>query len=138
MSSDIDYNIVPKNFAHCFNGQCKRAGECLRYQVALATPASRYVVSVVNPVRISLANGDCPFFKSTRKQTFARGMTHLFSSVPYAKALSIKNQMQREWGRTAYYRLYRKETLFTPDKQEFVRQLFLQYGITAPLNSTSI
>lgn len=114
MNFDIDYSTVPKNFAHCFNGQCKRTDECLRYQVALATPATRNFVFLVNPVRIRLSGEDCPFFLTTQKQTVARGMSHLFSSVPYAKALEIKNQMLRQWGRTVFYRLYRKETFLLP------------------------
>ena len=44
-------------------------------------------------------------------------------------AIAIKRQMLTYFGRTHFYRLWRKERLFSPEQQEYVRQLFLERGL---------
>ena len=46
MKPEFNYESVPFDFSHCFCGQCKVADKCLRYQVALRIPESRYSVPV--------------------------------------------------------------------------------------------
>ena len=45
MKPEFNYESVPFDFSHCFCGQCKVADKCLRHQVALRIPESRYSVS---------------------------------------------------------------------------------------------
>ena len=62
MKPEFNYESVPFDFSHCFCGQCKVADKCLRYQVALRIPESRYSVPVINPNNVSpdeLSKGDC-------------------------------------------------------------------------------
>ena len=42
---------VPSRFALCYKSDCRRAGECLRYQVAGCVSGERSVVCVVNLFR---------------------------------------------------------------------------------------
>ncbi len=37
---------VPSRFALCYKSDCRRAGECLRYQVAECVSGERFVVCV--------------------------------------------------------------------------------------------
>lgn len=53
MKPEFNYESVPFDFSHCFCGQCKVADKCLRYQVALRIPESRYSVPVINPNNVS-------------------------------------------------------------------------------------
>lgn len=126
----MDYSIVPKHYACCFNEKCRLAGECLRHLAFLATPPDVITVSIINPARISSAGTDCPYFSSKVKQRFARGMSRLFDPLPYRDAQRVKQQMIEYFGRTRFYRLRSKECTFTPAQQDYVRQLFLQCGIT--------
>lgn len=130
MKPYIDYDTIPAFFARCFNGQCSRCEECLHYQAAIITPPEITTLIIINPTRISSFGDNCPDFKSCVKQRYAQGMAHLFDPLPYAVAQKVKQQMLQQWGQTGFYRLHRKETFFTPEQQEYVRQLFLQYGIT--------
>lgn len=53
MKPEFNYESVPFDFSHCFCGQCKVADKCLRHQVALRIPESRYSVPVINPNNVS-------------------------------------------------------------------------------------
>ena len=108
MNKDFDYNLLPYKFAHCMNGQCKQADKCLRSRAAQHIPIERKTVTFVNPAHTNPANEDCPYFKADQLQQFALGMTHLLAYI---------------------YRLWRKERLFSPEQQEYVRQLFLERGL---------
>ena len=56
-------------------------------------------------------------------------MTHLLAYIPHNDAIAIIRQMLTYFGRTHFYRLWRKERLFSPEQQEYVRQLFLERGL---------
>ena len=129
MNKDFNYDLLPYKFAHCANSQCKRADECLRSKAMQHIPAERKTITLVSPAYANPGNGDCTFFKADRLQQFALGMTELLARIPHNDAVVIKQQMLTYFGRTHFYRLWRKERLFTPEQQKYVRQLFLQRGI---------
>lgn len=128
----MDYSSVPKHYACCFNRECRLAGECLRHLAALATPPEVITVTIINPARISSSGTDCPYFSSRVKQRYARGMSRLLDPLPYRDAQRVKQQMIDHFGRNRFYRLRSKECTFSPEQQEYVRQLFLQCGVTEP------
>lgn len=131
MNSDLDYKSFPVTFMHCFNEQCRRGGQCLRRQMALRIPKERESVLAVNPGHIdSLTGEDCPSFLLDQPQRFARGFSHLFDNVPLQKAFAIKSQMLTYFGRTSFYRCYRKERLIKPSEQERIRQMFLNQKLS--------
>ena len=47
MLENFDYGQVPAQFAHCFRAECRRSGECLRYQIGTCVPKERQSVLVV-------------------------------------------------------------------------------------------
>ena len=59
MLENFDYGQVPAQFAHCFRAECRRSGECLRYQIGTCVPKERQSVLVVNPARIAQSGADC-------------------------------------------------------------------------------
>lgn len=130
MKPNFDYDSSPYNFAHCLNTDCLRAEACLRRQMALRIPLKRATVTVVNPAHTTPTGENCPNFKADSTLRFARGMTHLLDHVPHNDALLIKEHLLSYFGRTQYYRLWRKERLFSPDQQEYIRQLFRKRGLS--------
>ena len=66
MKPEFNYESVPFDFSHCFCGQCKVADKCLRYQVALRIPESRYSVPVINPNNVSPDGENCRYFLMRR------------------------------------------------------------------------
>lgn len=130
MKSEYDYQLLPETFAHCLNEQCERADGCLRRQAALRMPAERGIVTIVNPAHITPTGEDCSYFKADCLLRFARGITHLLDQVPHSDAVVIKQQLLSHFGRTHFYRFWRKERLLSPGQQEYIRQLFLKRGIS--------
>ena len=109
MEETVDYNSMPRDFAHCLNAGCERAGECLRHRMALLMPAERGTVTIVNPRAVDPSGRDCAYFKPGQAVTYALGITRLLDDLPHAKSVVIKQQLIRHFGRTLYYRFRRKE-----------------------------
>lgn len=130
MKPEFDYNSLPYDFIHCLNARCKRADECLRRQATLRMPKERGTVTVVNPGHIVSTGKNCPYFKPDKPLLYALGMTRLLDAVPHSEAMMIKQQMIDYFGQNNYYRFKRKERLFSPEEQEYVRGLFQERGLT--------
>ncbi len=130
MEDSFDYQAVPFGYAHCFNTHCVKGEKCLRHLVALHSTNKYSTLSVVNPNSIPKDTNDCPFFRPIRKIKIAWGVIHLLDEVPYKDTSFIKERMLNYFGRSLYYRFYRKEHSINPEQQEFIRQLFRQKGIT--------
>lgn len=130
MKPNFEYNLVPYNFHHCFNAQCLHATDCLRHQVSLHIPPEREAVTIINPARTTPSKDGCPYFMPDRLGRFALGITHLFDTMPHADAIIIKQQMIDHFKTHTYYRYFRKERLITPSGQQYIRQLFLNRGLT--------
>ena len=105
MKPEFNYESVPFDFSHCFCGQCKVADKCLRHQVALRIPESRYSVPVINPNNVS-PDGE-----------------------NYRKAIAVRRQVYYYFGRSMFYRILHKERHVTPSEQEHIRQIFVNNGI---------
>lgn len=128
MLKKLDYSLVPDDFALCLEKNCLHASTCLRFQASLYIPKERWVVKVVNPERVVPA-GDCPGFMDDSPLKNAYGMEHLLDNIPYRQAKEIRREMREYFGITHFYRLKRKERCFTPEDQQYVRDLLRRYGI---------
>ncbi|MEG1543402.1 MAG: DUF6078 family protein [Tannerellaceae bacterium] len=128
MIEKLDYAMVPGGFTHCFNGNCKHADQCLRHQIARFIPDTHWSVFVVNPVCTD-SDGECKAFLADTPVKYAIGMDHLFDQIPYSEANCIKQKLLNTYGKNTYYRFKRKERIFSPEDQHFIRQVFLSYGV---------
>ncbi|NDV60317.1 DUF6078 family protein [Bacteroides sp. 519] len=129
MKNSLNYESVPRNYAHCFNEQCVRSSQCLRHLVAQNSTSQYDIVSIINPKCIPDKTDQCPFFKNIRKVRLAWGIKHLLDDVPFKDGNSMRRQLLSHFGKTAYYRIYRLEHGLLPKEQEYIRQLFRNHGI---------
>ena len=107
----FDYSMVPAGFAHCFSGDCLKAGQCLRHQITRFIPDDRWSVSTMNPAQIR-PGGNCPGFMTDQPLKYAYGMTHLLDNLLYVQAKAIKHQLLMYYGKAYFYCLKRKERCF--------------------------
>ena len=126
---EFDYTSVPPTFLHCIHTQCSRADNCLRHNLMQHVIPDRAAIRIVNPTTIPENTENCPQFFPDRKMQFALGITHLLDNIPYSKAKNIRSGIYNYLQRNSYYRTLHKERLITPDEQNFIRQLFLEYEI---------
>ena len=89
MKPEFNYESVPFDFSHCFCGQCKVADKCLRHQVALRIPESRYSVPVINPNNVSPDGENCRYFKADRMAVYGLGISRMFDDLNYRKAIAV-------------------------------------------------
>lgn len=129
MENNFNYDSAPGSYAHCFNHQCVRSNKCMRHLVALHCDSRRSTICTVNSAWIPEDTSNCTLFKPIRKIRLAWGIRDLLKNTPYQDAKTLKAQMLNYFGRTHYYRLFRKEHGLTPEQQNFVRQLFRNKGI---------
>lgn len=127
----FDYDSVPQGFAHCLNEQCPQSADCLRRKAALHIPTDCQFIKIVNPTYTPEMNAKCPYYRSGETVRFACGVAHLYDNLPHNAAVAIKRSLLYYFGRSGYYRFYRKESLLNPKDQAFVRQTFRRYGITS-------
>lgn len=129
MIDTLDYSKVPANFVHCLNSDCKQADCCLRYQVTRHIPVAQHSFRIFNPAYLQEKEGDCPKFMSDTPLKYAYGWTHMFDKLVYEKAVEIKNDLLYYYGKSEFYRLKRKEKSFSPQAQQYVRNVFLRNGV---------
>lgn len=133
MENEFNYQAVPYGYIHCFNAHCPKGEKCLHRLVAIHSTNQYPTLSVVNPNCIPDDADACPFYKSIQKIRVAWGVKSLLDDVPYKDATSIKNQLIQYFGRSLYYRFYRKEHSIDPEQQAYIRRVFRQKGIMKEL-----
>lgn len=130
MENEFNYHAVPHNYAHCFNHQCVKSNTCLRHLVATHCTSAQPTIYIVNPVWIPEDTSTCTQFRPIQKIRMAWGVQSLLNNVPYKDARALKSQIISYFGKTHYYRIYRKEYGLTPNQQEFIRRVFRHKGIS--------
>jgi hypothetical protein len=60
---------------------------------------------------------------------YAVGMDHLLDQIPYLEAKRIKQRLLMTYGKNKFYQFKRKERTFSPEDQQYIRQVFRMYGV---------
>lgn len=128
--SQLKNKPVPTNYARCYKEECPKADNCLRHLAMLRTTADTPFINIVNPASTPVDTTACPYFQSAQKLHYAWGVSHLLDKVPFKDGKYIRSQLVGHFGKSQYYRFYRRERPLTPDDQTFIRQVFLRKGIT--------
>lgn len=92
MIDTLNYEKVPVNFTYCFNGACKLADTCLRYQVSRHIPETKRSVRTLNLSYIKTEES-CSEFMSDVPVKYAYGWGHMFDKLIHEKAVAIKDVM---------------------------------------------
>ena len=94
MIDTLNYEKVPVNFTYCFNGACKLADTCLRYQVSRHIPETKRSVRTLNLSYIKTEES-CSEFMSDVPVKYAYGWGHMFDKLIHEKAVAIKDVMYK-------------------------------------------
>lgn len=130
MNTHFDYQTVPHSFAYCLHQQCSLAQQCLRQKIAQNIPIDFKYITIINPSYIPPKDKNCTYFKECKTIRLASGMLHLFDNINHKDAIIIKQQMFAHFKRSMYYRIRNGERFLKPHEQDYIRQLFLDRGIT--------
>ena len=125
---------VPADYMYCFNVGCPRERECMRHFAGEHIDPKVKQGSAVFPT--ALQEGTvCQKFKQKRVIKAAWGFDHLFADVKARHTTLLRNKLKDYLGGNGtYYRYHHGERLLTPEEQEWILNLFHQYGYTEDLH----
>ena len=117
-------------FAACFRDGCPRAAECLRHLYGENIPQNRPIALAVMPT-VPIGPSGCRYFKTAQPKLMAWGFSTLFEDVRSRHVLPIRRAMQKYLGgRRNYYRYNAGMWKLSPEQQQWVCDLFTEYGYT--------
>lgn len=129
MNSHFNYQEVPHGFSLCFRGECPKSENCLRHIAATHSATGGPYISIINPAHLPEDTSACTFYHTDQKVRVAWGVKDMFNKLPYEQACSIKQALVSYYGRSHYYRVYRKERYLTTKDQAYIRHVFRRYNI---------
>lgn len=121
--------LAPYYFPRCLNNQCPKAKDCLHYLVAINEAKESSSLEIINPSCIPEDNNKCPHFQSSQKIHVAWGINRIYDYVFHKDFKSLRDTIICHFGRKKYYQIYRKESYLTLKDQEYIRNVFRQYGV---------
>lgn len=127
MKKQFNYNEVPTWWALCFNENCPRKGECMRFVAGQHVPDDKTIGQAVYPN--ACKNGTCEHFYQLRVVRAARGFGNIFAEVKQKDAAVLREKIMKHLGgHGSYYRYKNGERLLMPEQQDWICQLFERYG----------
>ena len=122
------YNQLPYDYAHCSDTHCEKGSQCLRHTAyKMLEMGGREQYMMVNS-NVIAGTQPCPFFDPNRKEHFAWGISRIYDNVWVADLSDIRQNLIYTFGRTAYYRIKRKERVLTEREQREIREVFTDAG----------
>lgn len=128
-----DFRNVPKGYQLCFNKECPKKDECLRFMVGCAIPDDRDWGPAIYP-NIKIGEEGCRLFATGEPQRMAWGFETLFEEVKSKHERGLRLAMYQYLnGSSNYYRYHHGEKLLNAEQQQWIIQLFQRTGYTENL-----
>ena len=129
MAKKFSFREVPADYKLCFNGECPRRDDCIRFLAGQHVPETMMSGPAVYPN--ALSDDICPYFKQTRVIHGAWGFRNLYKDVEKADAQILKAKVINYLGGpVASYGYMHGEKLLTPEQQDCIQGFFNEMGYT--------
>ncbi len=129
---EIDMRQVPDGYVRCFNKECDKREDCLRWIVGEKTEPTVTVAPTVLPTVLGMQA--CPHFRKAQVQQMAWGFTKLFAEVKSKDEAALRDTMKAYLGGNGTYSRYKLgRRLLSPAQQEHILSLFRAKGYTEGL-----
>lgn len=129
MAKIFSFREVPADYELCFNGQCPKRDDCIRFLAGQHVPATMMSGPAVYPN--ALTDDICPYFKQTRIIHGAWGFRNLYKGVEKADAQVLKAKVINYLGGpVACYGYMHGDKLLTPEQQDHIQGFFNELGYT--------
>ena len=86
MKEKLDFSEVPYQYSMCLNRQCPKADICLRQLAEQSIPEKVEHWTIISPKRLTTTKGDCPYYRSNIKASYAKGFIGILESLPHLSA----------------------------------------------------
>ena len=127
MNKKFSFKEVPEGYHLCFNSECDKHEDCIRYLAGQYVPSVKMGGPAVYPN--ACRNGACPYFKQIRIIHGAWGLRNLYKGIPKEDAQILK-EMVTDYlgGPVETFKYQRGEAILTPEQQKDIRQMFKDSG----------
>ena len=127
MKKKFKFDEVPEGYLLCFNAECDKHDDCLRYLAGQHVPPVVMGGPAVYPN--AYKDGICPYFKKTRVIHGAWGMRNLYKGVEPKDAQTLKAKVTNYLGGpVATFKYQHGEKVLTPEQQEEIHNMFRELG----------
>ena len=128
----IDFGQIPKRWPLCGNGQCSKAGECLRHLAFQQVPQTVTRWQCVLPTAME-EDGGCRYFRKAETVRMARGFKGFYNSI---KNKYIQHEVrvrltQHLGSKGSYYRYRDGERWMNPGLQQMIADMAQELGLDA-------
>lgn len=128
-----DFRNVPKGYQLCFNQECTKKDECLRFMIGKKLPEHWDWGPAVYP-NIKMDENGCRLFTTGHPMRMAWGFNKLFEEVKSKHTQGLRNAIKQYLNGTSnYYRYQHGERMLNTEQQEWIIKLFQQTGYTEGL-----
>jgi hypothetical protein len=126
----LDFKKVPKGYQLCFNHECPKKDDCLRFMAGEDLPDNRDWGPAIYP-NIKMDSEGCRLFDKGKPQMMAWGFNTLFSEVKHRHVNTLRTTLKQYLGgHSNYYRYHNGERLLNDKQQEWIINLFRRMGYT--------
>lgn len=123
----FDDGKVPASWSYCFNSQCPKSNECVRFMSTQYLDKGRDAGYAIYPN--ACQGKECRHFMQLRVIKSAWGFDKLFKDVRVCDAPTLRAKMKAYLGsKGQYYRYKLGQLRLTPEQQGWIKSLFGQYG----------
>ena len=113
----------------CFAEQCPKKEQCLHWKVGQQMPDTNSFCSCISPRYPDVATERCRFFRQSKKVSFAKGMTRIFTDdMPQRVEKYVRQKLVARYNRTYFFEYRNGKFLIPPAMQEEIRGLFREAG----------
>ena len=134
---DTIFSEKAASYLVCFNEQCARHEQCLRWIVGQHVGGEQISRVSINPHNAQVKAGSCPVFRDARPVRVGIGMTGFYHDMPGWLEKSIKGALISRYSRTGYYRIQNGTRPVTPEMEEAIRTICQKNGWDTPLRFDS-
>lgn len=130
MEEEINFSQVPFNYPLCLNRQCPKSSICLRQLVEQCVPDDVEQLIIVNPKRIAASESNCPYYRSSAKVRYAKGLMTILDSLTRSQMRTVVSRLIAHFSRRTYYRIRKGERSLSPFEQKEILNILKSCGVT--------
>lgn len=118
---------LPYGWCYCFNEQCHRKEECIRFLSCRYLSEGETSGKAVYPN--AWRSGECKEFCQLHVIKMAWGFDNLFKDAKVSDAQTLRCRLRGYLGsKGQYYRYKLGQLKLNPEQQEYIKQIFRSYG----------
>lgn len=88
--------------------------------------------TIISPKRLTTTKGDCPYYRSNIKASYAKGFIGILESLPHKQMENVIIHLMSFFSRRTYYRVRKGERLLSPAEQQQVLNVLKYCGVLQP------